>query len=360
MVSHLTDNEIEHACFRQLPDYLAAGDLLVINSSATINAAFDVVRTTLTGSAERVLLHLSTPLSDERWVVELRRMTQEGSEPLLTADVGDVLWLAGGAQATLVVPLIHDQSARAAGARLWIAEVSVPGGTLAYADDYGSPIRYRYVPKKWPLSYYQTVFAREPGSVEMPSAARPFTSDIVRRLEVKGVRIAPIVLHAGVSSLDADELPYPEKYSVPRATAEAVNAAHAAGARVIAVGTTVVRALESAAASDGTVRAAAGWTNLVITPSRGVRAVDALLTGFHAPNASHLWMLEALASHEHLAACYDAALRQRYLWHEFGDLHLIIPWHESHHKSQKTGADPASWQTIGQTVRATARTTRSI
>jgi S-adenosylmethionine:tRNA ribosyltransferase-isomerase len=198
------------------------------------------------------------------------------------------------------------------------------GNVLAYAEAFGSPIRYGYVGREWPLSYYQTVFAREPGSAEMPSAGRAFTVDIAQRLERMGVHIVPIVLHSGVASLEWDETPYPERYRVPRATAEAVNHARSAGKRVIAVGTTVVRALETVASDDGRVRSGCGWTDLVISPERRLHAVDALLTGLHAPRASHLWLLEAIAGRDHLASAYEAALSNRYLWHEFGDLHLIV------------------------------------
>ncbi len=207
--------------------------------------------------------------------------------------------------------------------RLWVARLDCPGGVLAYAAEHGSPIRYDYVRERWPLAYYQTVFASVPGSAEMPSAGRAFTRELVERLRANGVRIAPLVLHTGVSSLEPDEPPYPERYCVPADTADEVNRAHAAGRRVIAVGTTVVRALETVASPDGRVSPGAGWTDLVITPERGVEAVDAILTGFHPPRASHLAMLEALAGRSHLAVAYRAALRERYLWHEFGDLHLI-------------------------------------
>lgn len=159
----------------------------------------------------------------------------------------------------------------------------------------------------------------------MPSAGRAFTRPMLDRLTRNGVRIAPLVLHTGVSSLEGDESPYPERYSVPRATAQMVNSARALGSRIIAVGTTAVRAIETVASDDGDVRAGHGWTDLVVTPERGLRAVNAILTGLHAPNATHLSMLEALASRDHLAVAYAAALRHRYLWHEFGDLHLIMP-----------------------------------
>ncbi|MGQ0816381.1 MAG: S-adenosylmethionine:tRNA ribosyltransferase-isomerase [Gemmatimonadota bacterium] len=180
------------------------------------------------------------------------------------------------------------------------------------------------MPRRWPLAYYQTVFAREPGSVEMPSAGRPFTRALVRRLEQIGVKIAPVVLHTGVASLESDELPYPERYRVPSDTADAINHARATGGRIIAVGTTVVRALESVSSPDGRVHAGSGWTDLVITPERGVYAVDAILTGLHAPRASHLSLLEAIAGRGHIAQSYQAALDHGYLWHEFGDVHLIV------------------------------------
>jgi S-adenosylmethionine:tRNA ribosyltransferase-isomerase len=181
------------------------------------------------------------------------------------------------------------------------------------------------VPEQWPLAFYQTVFANEPGSAEMPSAGRPFSYRVIDGLIRKGVAIAPIVLHTGVSSLEVDEPPYPERYRVPDSTAHMINAAKQAGGRIVAVGTTAVRALETVASYDGMVRGGAGWTDLVITPERELRAVDAMLTGFHDPKASHLFMLEALAGRNHLALAYATALERRYLWHEFGDLHLILP-----------------------------------
>jgi len=196
--------------------------------------------------------------------------------------------------------------------RLWDARLACPGGVLAYATEHGSPIRYSYVHDRWPLSTYQTVFAAESGSAEMPSAGRPFSAEMVHALEANGVRIAPIVLHTGVASLEAGEAPYPERYRVPPSTADAVNHARRSGGRIVAVGTTVVRALETVASEDGTISAGAGWTDLVITPERGVRVVDALVTGLHEPRASHLAMLEAISGRRHLAVAYAAALREQY------------------------------------------------
>jgi len=194
-----------------------------------------------------------------------------------------------------------------------------------YLARHGFPIRYNYVKERWPLSFYQTVYATESGSAEMPSAGRPFTSKLLRRLETKGIRIAPLILHTGVSNLETHEPPYREYYRVNAETAQLVNEARAAGRRIVAVGTTAIRALESVTNGDGRTHAGEGWTCLVVTPQRGLRAVNALLTGMHEPAASHLAMLEALAGRAHIKVAYEEALRKNYLWHEFGDLHLILP-----------------------------------
>jgi S-adenosylmethionine:tRNA ribosyltransferase-isomerase len=128
-----------------------------------------------------------------------------------------------------------------------------------------------------------------------------------------------------VSSPERHEPPYPERYCVPRATADLVNHVHERGGRVIAVGTTAVRALETAAAPDGSVAAGEGWTGLVVTPQRGLFAVDGLITGWHEPQASHLQLLEAAAGEPLLRRSYGEALSAGYLWHEFGDSHLVLP-----------------------------------
>jgi S-adenosylmethionine:tRNA ribosyltransferase-isomerase len=233
-----------------------------------------------------------------------------------------VVRLRGGALLRLVVPL------DASGDRLWVAEPDTPD-IPRHLHRFGRPIRYGYTERDQPLSAYQTVFSTAApdgaGSAEMPSAGRPFTSALVTELVSRGVQIAPIVLHTGVASAEAHEPPYAEPYSVPASTAWQVNAARAAGGRVVAVGTTAVRALESAADGRGVVRPAQGWTELVITPERGVRVVDGLLTGLHEPEASHLLMLRAICGEELLERVYAEALRERYLWHEFGDVNLLLP-----------------------------------
>jgi S-adenosylmethionine:tRNA ribosyltransferase-isomerase len=209
--------------------------------------------------------------------------------------------------------------------RLWIATLHLPESLHRYLNTYGSPIRYHYIQQKWPLEYYQTVYATEPGSAEMPSAGRGFTTELITRLVAKGVQVVPLVLHTGVSSLEEHEPPYDEYYSVSMETADAINHARDRGKRVIAVGTTVVRALETVTDESGTTHCGEGWTKLIITPDRNVRSVNAILTGLHEPRATHLAMLEAIAGREHISATYAEALEREYLWHEFGDLHLILP-----------------------------------
>jgi S-adenosylmethionine:tRNA ribosyltransferase-isomerase len=324
MVSRTSDDVIRHARFFNLPDFLDPGDVVVVNTSATINAALEAERESRDGSRSDIVLHLSAPLSETDWVVELRNHSEKGTSPLLDAEAGEELRLPANGTAKLVEPYLPDATAFPSGrVRLWIAELTLPDDAATYTAQYGMPIRYGYVPKAWPPSYYQTIFSAESGSAEMPSAGRAFTHDTVGRLIQRGVRIVPLVLHTGVSSLEAGEPPYPERYRVPHSTAVAVNAARSFGARVVAVGTTVVRALETVANIDGIVCGGHGWTDLVITPERGLHVVDAILTGLHEPKASHLSMLEALAGRDHLALAYHAALCHHYLWHEFGDLHLI-------------------------------------
>lgn len=245
--------------------------------------------------------------------------------PFFGMQAGETLHLPGGAEVTLHAPY---QRTDGSFSRLWLATLHLPhrpSELVSYLEQYGFPIRYSYVKEGWPNSYYQTVYATEIGSAEMPSAGRAFTADLITQLTARGIHIAPLLLHTGVASLESHEPPYEEYYRVSSETARVVNAAHSAGKRVIAVGTTVVRALETVTDSDGITHPGEGWTRLVITPQRGMRAANAMLTGFHEPQATHLAMLEALASREHLTLAYREALRERYLWHEFGDLHLLLP-----------------------------------
>ena len=307
-----TGDRLTDARARDLPDHLRAGDIVVVNTSATLPAALAAQR----ADGTPLRLHLSTRAGGERrWVVELRA----GGERFSGARAGERLALPGGARATLLAPYLP-------GARLWLAELDT-GWTplLDYLGRHGAPIRYGYMTCAWPLADYQTVFATHPGSAEMPSAGRPFTPELVSALAARGIAIARVTLHTGVSSQEAGESPYPERFAVSRSAARAINAARARGGRVIAVGTTVVRALETVARPDGTVARGAGWTRHVVTPEGGVRSIDGLLTGWHEPEATHLLMLEAVGGRALVEDSYRAALERGYLWHEFGDVHLLLP-----------------------------------
>jgi len=303
MVSHLQDDSVEHHRFADLPSVLEPGDLVVTNDSATVPAAL----TAHDANGESVVLHVSTRLPGGLWVVEPRHAhTSEG----------DTLEFATGETVKLLVRYADSQ-------RLWLATFSCDVVELMHRE--GRPIAYPYVNGQWPLSMYQTVYAGPAGSTEMPSAGRAFTPDILERLTHRGIQFVTLTLHTGVASLEMHERPYAEEYWIPELTAAAARKAKADGRRVVAVGTTVVRALESAfEEGGGQVIASHAWTELMITPEHGVRVVDSLLTGFHEPKATHLAMLEAIAGRRHLEVAYAAALCERYLWHEFGDLHLIL------------------------------------
>jgi S-adenosylmethionine:tRNA ribosyltransferase-isomerase len=313
MVATRRAGRIVHARFDDLPSFLAPGDLVVVNVSATLPAAVPALRT----NGTELELHLSTPaprLSEGYWLVELRRDRASFGD----VRTGERIELPDCGRVKILAPY-------AGGNRLWLARLDVPGGLEEYLGGHGRPIRYSYVEDEWPLSAYQNVYATEPGSAEMASAGRPFTDELITRLVSQGTLVAPITLHTGVSSPERHEPPYTERYRVPVETARLVNAVHGWGGRVVAVGTTVVRALETMTAEDGSVGAGRGWTNLVITAQRGLRAVDGLLTGWHEPAASHLELLRAAAGDELLARSYREALDNGYLWHEFGDSHLILP-----------------------------------
>jgi S-adenosylmethionine:tRNA ribosyltransferase-isomerase len=338
MVAYRRDLRLVDAPFRDLARFLEPGDLLVINNSGTLPASIPARR----ADGTALELHLSTPLPSgagpidvrrppgpdpDVWVVELRRSSGPDSLPLRGPTPGEVLVLPE-ATAQILEPYPPDCGPfdeRPTQSRLWTATLRLPTSIGAYLERNGHPIRYGFGTREWPVSAYQTVYAMEPGSAEMPSAGRAFTAEMITELISRGIDVAPITLHSGVSSLEEHEPPGAEYFVVPEETARRVTLAREDGGRTIAVGTTVVRALESADDDEGRVRGGRGWTRLVVEPARGVHVVEGILTGWHEPRASHLLMLEAVAGRELLERSYRAALGRGYRWHEFGDLHLILP-----------------------------------
>jgi len=317
-------DRLVHAQVRDLPRLLSPGDLLVVNTSATLPAALDAVR----APGRRVPLHVGGELDDGRWVVELRRADQGG--PTRDGVAGERLDIGSGVTLVLQEPYPRPDDPQS---RLWLGRVEPAVSRLDHLAAHGRPVAYSYLERSWPLSTRQTLFARDPGSAEMPSAARPLSERVVLDLVASGVALAPVTLHCGLSSPEAHEPPVPEPFAVPPTTARLVNETRAAGGRVVAVGTTVVRALESAVRHSGEGQlavASAGWTDLVLGPERPARLVNGLLTGLHHPQASHLQLLQAVAGEALVDAAYTALAHAGdsgagYLWHEFGDTNLLLP-----------------------------------
>lgn len=312
MVADAASGAIEHSVFHRIGEALTPGDVVVVNVSAVVPASIDGIG----ADVGRVRLHLSSPVAGDIWTVEPRRPQGVGSERW-PGFPGDVVELPGGVTARLVNSDVRSP-------RLWITVLEGIGDPLAYLARHGQPIRYSHSDSAWPLGDYQNVYALEPGSAEMPSAGRPFTTRLITRLAASGVLVAPVVLHSGVASFEAGELPDTERFRVPETTARLVNQARSAGGRVIAIGTTTVRALESVADSQGLVHPSRGTTDHLVTPDIGVRAVDGLVTGWHEAGATHLDLAAAIAGRELLAECYRVAIDSGYLWHEFGDSLLVL------------------------------------
>jgi S-adenosylmethionine:tRNA ribosyltransferase-isomerase len=317
MILDRNTGRTEHTHFNRLGNYLRPGDLLVFNSSRTLPAVLDGRAPCGTG----VELRLAEHLPDDSWLALL--LCREGEPFACGLSAGMGLSFGDGLTAT-----VHERDQRIP--RLWRVRFSTAGAALIdLLHRLGRPVRYEYVAAPWGLDYYQTVYAREPGSAEMPSAGRAFTWQLLFDLRRRGIRTAHVVLHTGLSSYMDDELDarHPaseEEFVIDAEAAARVNAARAAGRRVVAVGTTVVRALESAADGTGRVRAGHGYTRLRVTADHELRAVDGLLTGLHEPEASHLDLLTAFLPAGVIRSAYEEAVRLRYLWHEFGDLNLIV------------------------------------
>ncbi|MGB3187216.1 MAG: S-adenosylmethionine:tRNA ribosyltransferase-isomerase [Ornithinimicrobium sp.] len=320
-----TPTGLFHARFADLADFLTRGDVLVVNTSATVPGQL-AGRSSIRGA---VVVHIAAAPDENSRVVELRS-DPDASTPILDGQPGELIHCAGDVRLRLKEPYpARGSSPSGQGNRLWRAEPNDTEGLAAITARYGRPISYGYLAQRYGLDAYQTVFGRDRGSAEMPSAGRPFTTALVTELVTRGILFAPVLLHTGVSSQEAGESPLPERFAVSEQTARLVNTAKATGGRIIAVGTSATRAIESATGTDRQVSAAHGWTGLVISPQRGVRVVDSLITGWHDPEASHLMLVESVAGTGLTRAAYDTAIENDYLWHEFGDSCLFLSARES-------------------------------
>lgn len=311
------NGSVEHTSFDQIDRYLQGGDVLVVNTSATRASALPV----LLPHNRTGVIHVSTKINSHKWLIEIRAILDNKTICWKEGQQGMVFQLPDKATFTLQNRFYKDGELL----DLWAAEFESKQTLETYLEKHARPIQYNKLNKQYPLSYYQTSFSFHPGSAEMPSAGRAFTPELIETLLKKGIVFAPVLLHTGVSSLEENESPYPEYMEIDPLSAAIINTAKGQGRRVVAVGTTMVRAVESATNEEGIIVPYRGNTDLFIDDSYSMKIVDALLTGFHEPKASHLNMLQAIAGFEHMDRAYRVAIEANYFWHQFGDLHLILP-----------------------------------
>ncbi len=306
------ERRISHHIFTEVVSLLQPGDTLVINTSMTIAASIGAT----SGDGTPYRVHLSAPQGEDLWLVEIREPSGIGTRPAPDT-AAETLALSGGGTIELLAR--HPRAPR-----LWLGLFRGVPDLARYLSRHGSPIRYQHTEGEWPLSDYQNVYAVQPGSVEMPSAGRPLTTRLITDLAAHGVTVLPVILHSGIASYESGEVPAEERYQVPEPTAQAINVLRAGGGRLVAVGTTVVRALESAADRLGRLHPTRGITDLVITPERGITVVDGLITGWHDEGSTHRLLLEALAGGDLVDLAYAEASTRGYLTHEFGDSLIVL------------------------------------
>ncbi|ARI77401.1 S-adenosylmethionine:tRNA ribosyltransferase-isomerase [Halobacillus mangrovi] len=301
------DRKPVHSRFDLLDQFLNSGDVLVLNKSRTIPPV-------LRGSQGNnpIEIRLSRKLSTNQWEALVLGRVINRKQPIYFPD-GVTARIAGMGSERPLVSLTFSET----------------GSSLfSFIYDYGDPIRYEYIDYPWPLDTYQTVYGSVPGSAEMPSAGRAFTWKMIKHLKAKGIKIAFLHLHTGLSYYEDDRWPdpknHPEPYHVPLETVKIIQQAKAARKRIIAVGTTVVRALETSVNEEGNLYESEGNTSLYVDQHYKHAVVDGLLTGFHEPEASHLDMLSSFLPANELLKAYEEALQNNYLWHEFGDMNLLF------------------------------------
>jgi S-adenosylmethionine:tRNA ribosyltransferase-isomerase len=311
-----SSGQIDHTRFNRLDQYLNPGDVLVVNTSATVPSALPVTLP----NGQKGMVHVSSNINAHKWLIEIREVSGNKTIRWKEGEEGMILQLPSSASITLKQRYYKDQQLL----DLWYAEFRSNEQPVKYMAVNAHPIKYEKLDAHYPMSYYQTFFSFYPGSSEMPSAGRGFTKTLVDRLLKKGVVFAPILLHTGISSLEENESPYPEYMEIDPVSASIINMAKNQGERIIAVGTTAIRAIETAVNGDGNLVPYQGKTELFINENYTMKIADGLITGFHEPKASHLHILKAVAGFDHIENAYQTAIKADYYWHQFGDLHLIL------------------------------------
>lgn len=310
MVQNRWTGKTIHDHFFNLDFYLKKGDVLVLNSSRTVPA---ILRSELYRKGKliqsEIEIRLARRKNDSTWeALAVCEDIKQGDQLIFSQQFfGEVF------EVNKKSPFITINFSK--------------NGSALYDEIYaiGEPVRYEYINSPWELDYYQTVFATHPGSVEMPSAGRAFSWELLFKLQKKGIKLVFIQLHTGLSYLLDDKWDHSptenyEEFTIPAEAWEHILQAKVEGKRVISVGTTVVRAIETAAVNGEL----AGWTNLYIKPNYDLKITDGIITGMHEPEASHLDMLSAFINQKDLFNAYQEAIKRGYLWHEFGDMNLIL------------------------------------
>lgn len=317
LVIDRASGQVGHFRFYQLDQLLRPGDLLVFNNSAVVPAALVGVRQ----DGRQVVVHLAPPRNGD--LVHREAVLNCGCR----LQPGDRIVFNGGSLEAIVegrrptIDALHRITFRARNGKV----------TEELLSALSKPITYEYVQGEVSLAALQNVYASVPGSSEPPSAGRHFTPELLERLRAHGVEMTQLTLHTGVSSIEIEEenveehTMYEEEYNLPAEAAEAINRARREGRRVIAVGTTVTRTLETCAREDGMVEARHGWTDLYITPGYRFKAIDGLITGLHEAKSTRLVLLTAFVGDKDLVLqVYNEAIERGYRWHEFGDACLVL------------------------------------
>jgi S-adenosylmethionine:tRNA ribosyltransferase-isomerase len=313
LVLHKQDGSLEHRIFTDIVDYLQTGDCLVVNDTKVLPARLFGQKVGGTAEIEVVLLR---QINQNDWEVLVR--------PGRRARVGTALTFGDGALRAEVI----DNTP--AGGR--VLHFHYQGQFMEILDRLGQMPLPPYIQQKLSdKNRYQTVYARELGSAAAPTAGLHFTERLLDTLAEQGIQIAKLTLHVGLGTFRPVQVEdveqhqmHSEYYTLTAETAEQINQSHRQGKKVIAVGTTSARTLETVGKPDGTVQAASGWTDIFIYPGYQFKVLDGLITNFHLPQSTLIMLVSALAGREQVLQAYQEAIRQRYRFYSFGDAMLII------------------------------------